>query len=121
VEFRPVDTRTVAELEHSIAAVARGGHGGLIIYQRQWTGSHSRHAEHIDTAIRKSDRSIFGQNDNVAVNGISRARVSRKRANCPRISPKVGPSGAAETGLAALVSVGNIRLASYSACPSLTR
>ena len=31
VEFRPVDTRTVAELEHSIAAVARSGHGGLII------------------------------------------------------------------------------------------
>ena len=31
VEFRPVDTRTVAEIERSIAAVARGGHGGLII------------------------------------------------------------------------------------------
>ena len=31
VEFRPVDTRTVAEIEHSIAAVARRGHGGLII------------------------------------------------------------------------------------------
>ena len=31
VEFRPVDTRTIAEIEHSIAAVARGGYGGLII------------------------------------------------------------------------------------------
>jgi putative tryptophan/tyrosine transport system substrate-binding protein len=31
VEFRPVDTRTVAEIEHSLAAVARGGYGGLII------------------------------------------------------------------------------------------
>ena len=31
VEFRPVDTRTAAEIEHSMAAVARGGYGGLII------------------------------------------------------------------------------------------
>jgi putative tryptophan/tyrosine transport system substrate-binding protein len=31
VEFRPVDTRNVAEIEHSLAAVARGGYGGLII------------------------------------------------------------------------------------------
>jgi putative ABC transport system substrate-binding protein len=31
VEFRPVDTRTVAEIEHSFAVVARGGYGGLII------------------------------------------------------------------------------------------
>jgi putative ABC transport system substrate-binding protein len=31
VEFRPVDTRTVAEIEHSLAAVARGGYSGLII------------------------------------------------------------------------------------------
>jgi putative ABC transport system substrate-binding protein len=31
VEFRPVDTRTVAEIEHSLTAVARGGNGGLII------------------------------------------------------------------------------------------
>ena len=31
VEFRPVDTRTIAEIEHSIAVVARGGYGGLII------------------------------------------------------------------------------------------
>jgi putative tryptophan/tyrosine transport system substrate-binding protein len=31
VEFRPVDMRTAAEIEHSIAAVARGGFGGLIV------------------------------------------------------------------------------------------
>ena len=31
VDFWPVDTRTIAEIEHSIAAVARGGYGGLII------------------------------------------------------------------------------------------
>ena len=31
MEFRPVDTRTIAEIEHSIAVVARGGYGGLII------------------------------------------------------------------------------------------
>jgi putative tryptophan/tyrosine transport system substrate-binding protein len=31
VEFRPVDTRTIAEIERSIGAVARGGYGGLII------------------------------------------------------------------------------------------
>ena len=31
VEFRPVDTRTTTEIERSIAAVARGGYGGLII------------------------------------------------------------------------------------------
>jgi putative ABC transport system substrate-binding protein len=31
VEFRPVDTRTVAEIEHSFAVVSRGGYGGLII------------------------------------------------------------------------------------------
>jgi putative tryptophan/tyrosine transport system substrate-binding protein len=31
VEFRPVDTRTTTEIEHSMAAVARGGYGGLII------------------------------------------------------------------------------------------
>src|SRR5262245_49967027 len=31
VEFRPVDTRTIVEIEHSIAVVARGGYGGLII------------------------------------------------------------------------------------------
>jgi putative ABC transport system substrate-binding protein len=31
VEFRPVDTRTVAEIEHSFGLVARGGYGGLII------------------------------------------------------------------------------------------
>jgi putative ABC transport system substrate-binding protein len=31
VEFRPVDTRAANALEHSIAAVARDGHGGLII------------------------------------------------------------------------------------------
>jgi putative ABC transport system substrate-binding protein len=31
VEFRPVDTRTAAEIEHSISVVARGGDGGLIV------------------------------------------------------------------------------------------
>jgi putative ABC transport system substrate-binding protein len=31
VEFRPVDTRSPAEIEHAVAAVARGGFGGLII------------------------------------------------------------------------------------------
>ena len=31
VEFRPVDTRSATEIEHSIAAVARGGDGGLIV------------------------------------------------------------------------------------------
>jgi putative ABC transport system substrate-binding protein len=31
VEFRPVDTRTTPEIERSIAAVARGGFGGLIV------------------------------------------------------------------------------------------
>ena len=31
MEFRPVDTRTIAEIEHSIAVIARGGYGGLII------------------------------------------------------------------------------------------
>jgi putative tryptophan/tyrosine transport system substrate-binding protein len=31
VEFRPVDTRTMAEIERSVTLVARGGDGGLII------------------------------------------------------------------------------------------
>jgi putative tryptophan/tyrosine transport system substrate-binding protein len=31
VEFRPVDTRTIAEIEHAIGIVARDGNGGLII------------------------------------------------------------------------------------------
>jgi len=31
VEFRPVDTRTIAEIQHAIGIVAHGGNGGLII------------------------------------------------------------------------------------------
>jgi putative ABC transport system substrate-binding protein len=46
VEFRPVDTRTIAEIEHSIATVARGGYGGLII-----TGGSGAAVTHRDRII----------------------------------------------------------------------
>jgi putative tryptophan/tyrosine transport system substrate-binding protein len=46
VEFRPVDTRTIAEIEHSIATVARSGYGGLII-----TGGSGAAVTHRDRII----------------------------------------------------------------------
>jgi putative tryptophan/tyrosine transport system substrate-binding protein len=46
VEFRPVDTRTIAEIEHSIATVGRSGYGGLII-----TGGSGAAVTHRDRII----------------------------------------------------------------------
>ena len=49
VEFRPVDTRTAAEIEHTFAAVARGGYGGLII-----TSSNGPVVTHRDQIIERA-------------------------------------------------------------------
>ena len=90
VEFRPVDTRTIAEIERSIATVARSGYGGLIITGR--SGAAVTHRNYAKADVQVSHLTALADEKGVPLLEGERDVASRLPVGFDRQSLKRSPN-----------------------------